>query len=152
MLDKYLTPSNKLAFRYSAVWAAVCSAMSLIMNAIPSIIIVLLIILVPLSLFVPVVIGFVVAKKAIEKGKNKVASFGKLGATCGIIYALIMVIVALFFILLNYGISALFWAEFGIMIEGIMVAIVTLIVGLPVLGIISVIGGAIGAIVTQRAK
>lgn len=140
---------RKSALKYSGTWAAAMGAMSLIINAVPSIAIFLLLIIVPLSLIVPAIISYFVIKNN-PKGKIDKKSASKQGTEIGIIYAIVMVGVALIFIIFNYLVIAIVWADIEVMIEGILVVLATLIIGLPVLGIISVIMGRIGAMAANK--
>ncbi|MCR4369149.1 MAG: hypothetical protein NUV67_04555 [archaeon] len=143
VLEKILPKAWKRAALLSATWAAAVGAFSLIMNAIPSLAIPLLFVIIPLSLAVPAAIGFAIVREFASKGRIDTKAAAIEGAKAGPIYAVIMVIVGLFFTLVNYGIAALYWGV-ETFVEGIIVMVLTVVIGLPIVAVIATIAGALG--------
>ena len=143
--------SWKRAAILAAAWGAIVGAMSLIINAIPDLTIILLVVLIPLSLLAPVIIGFITTREYANNSRIELNAAAPNGAISGIVYAIVMVAISLALITLNYAVSSFIWglsegfgSFFEVAVQGIIVAIGTLIVGLPVLAIVSMICGAIG--------
>jgi len=101
---------------------------------------------------IPAIIGFVVTKKFTQYGKTELKPAATYGAVNGIVYAIVMIAVALFFIVVNYVISALLWGDLEIIGEGILVIIATILLGLPTMIIIGVISGGIGGATSAYLK
>ena len=148
---KMFSASWKRAATLSGTWGAVVGAFSLIMNALPDLIFILLAILVPISLLVPAIIGFVTTKNYAASSKIELKPAVANGAISGIIYAVVMISIALFFILVNYAAIALFWGLESL-VEGLIAMLATLVIGLPVMVIIGIISGAIGGAVYSSTK
>ncbi|MFH1391172.1 MAG: hypothetical protein ABIH20_02560 [Candidatus Diapherotrites archaeon] len=144
----------KKSAKLSATWGVIVGALSIIMNAIAiySVTIILLIITIGLSLLVPIIIGFLITKSSAQNNKIELKPAAINGAASGIVYAIVMIAISLFFIVINYLISALLWGEIEILGEGILVVIATILLGLPVLAIIGIITGAIGGAIYSSIK
>lgn len=120
--------------------------------AVPATIIPLLVILAPLTFAMPIVIAFFTTKSYANGTKLDRGVAAKHGAVTGIVYAVVLIAIALFFITVNYAIAALVWGSLEVLGEGILVVAVTFILGLPVLGVISIINGAVGGVVYSYLK
>ena len=151
---KMLLASWKKSATLSAAWGAVVGAMSLIMNAFPELTIILLVLIIPISLLVPAIIGFISAKNYSANSRIELKAAAASGAVSGVVYAAVMIAIALAFIIFNYAIASLVWgfsegmdSVFGIAGQGAIVAVATLLLGLPILAIIGAISGAIGGAV-----
>ncbi|MDP2666604.1 MAG: hypothetical protein Q8P05_03835 [Candidatus Diapherotrites archaeon] len=151
-MAKRFTPRQLKAAKLSGTWGVIVGATTLIINAAPSTALIILAIIIPLSLLVPVVIGFITAR---DDSKNKKVGTGeavKRTAPIGVVYALVMIAIGLFFTVFNYMVAALVWGDGDILIEGILVVVGTLIIGLPVMAIIGVLGAAIGGAIYSVTK
>ena len=156
---KMFSASWKRAATFAGAWAAIVGAFSLIMNAVPDLIPLLLIILAPISLVVPAAIGIVTTKTYAANGKIELKPAAANGAISGIVYAIVMIDVALVFIFFNYMAVAFVWgssegmgAASEIVVQGILVMITTLLLGLPILALIGIISGGIGGAIYSYSK
>ena len=154
-----LSASWKKSATLSASWGAVVGAMSLIINAVPYLAIILLAIIIPLSLLVPAIIGFVIARDYSGNSRIELRAAAGSGAVSGIVYAAVMTAIALVFILLNYAAVTFVWglsegmdSVFEIVGQGVLVVLGTIIVGLPILAILGAVCGAIGGAVYSSTK
>ena len=153
-LKSAISISWKKAARLSATWGVIVGALSIIMNAIAlwSINVIILIITIGLSLIVPILIGFVITRSNAQNNPIETKPAAIDGAASGIVYAIVMTAISLFFIVVNFGMAALFQGDFEIIVEGIIVIVLTIIVGLPVLAIIGMIAGGIGGAIYSYTK
>lgn len=143
-----------IAAKFSATWGIIVGALSIMMNAIAvySITIILLIITIGLSLIVPILIGFFVTKSNAQNNPMELKPAAVNGAATGIVYAVVMAAISLFFIIINFGIAALLRGSLETAGEGIIVIVLTILVGLPVLAIIGIITGGIGGAIYSYIK
>ena len=145
-----LSVSWKGTAKLSGTWGVIVGAFSLIMNAVPSLTIPLLAVLIPLSLAMPAVIAFFMTKSYAKRTRLETKMAAKHGAVTGVVYAVVMILIALFFIIINYSMAALVWGSLEVLGEGILVVVVTIIIGLPLLGVLSIISGAIGGVAVNK--
>jgi len=153
-LKSAISASWKQAARLAGTWGVIVGALSIIMNAIAiwSINLIILIIVIGLSLLVPIIIGFVVTRRNAQNSRIELKPAAVYGAASGIVYAVVMIAISLFFTVINFAMAALLWGSLEIAGEGILILLGTLFLGLPILTIIGIITGAIGGAIYSYTK
>ena len=146
--------SWKQAAKLSATWGAIVGAVSIIINALSFSVIsmILISLLVFLSVIVPILIGFVVNRRNTNNSRIETKPAFVNGAASGVVYAVVMTAILLFFIVMNFGVAAIFQGDLELIVDGILVILATIFLGLPVLAIIGIIAGGIGGAIYSFIK